>query len=104
MFPTRYAWNNTTQVYDGNVCACRLFEEPWWTGHLSQEQISYWLAVIQPRQLAGFELRVKQGVLHALSDLLQHLGHNMQPFLPEISVLLLALLETTKVRNSPIPY
>ena len=71
-----------------------LFEEPWWAARVGKESIAWWLGVIDADAVAQLPLTVKLGFLNAATDMLQHLGHRLQPFLPEIVGLLQALLET----------
>ena len=73
-----------------------LFEEPWWAARVGKESIAWWLGVIDTDAAAQLPLTVKLGFLNAATDMLQHLGHRLQPFLPEIVSLLLALLETAQ--------
>lgn len=81
---------------------CRLFILPWWADHLGNEDLEWWMKAINTQKLSELPLRVKQGFLNATEDLLRHLGHQIQDFLPEICSFLIHLLETAKVNSHNI--
>ena len=73
----------------------RLFEEAWWVGHLGREPVEWWLARLgDGAAVAGLPLGVKKGFLNSAGDMLQHLGHRMQPYLPEICSVMVCLLQS----------
>ena len=55
--------------------------------------MSWWLNAVDPKQLLLLPLRIKLGFLNAAGDLLQHLGHRLAPYLPEMSSLIICFLE-----------
>jgi hypothetical protein len=74
----------------------RLIEAPWWSHHLGAQAGSWWLETVDGQALRRLPLRVRVGLLHAVEDLLKHLGHNLAPFLPLLFALLVLLLEPTE--------
>ncbi|BDA46528.1 probable small subunit processome component 20 homolog [Coccomyxa sp. Obi] len=70
-----------------------LFAEPWWAAHLGQEGGGWWLAAADSAALAALPSRQCVGFLNATGDLLRHLGHKLEAYLPEIVALLVCLLE-----------
>lgn len=53
-------------------------EAPWWGPALGTKGLDWWLEAVDAAALAVQPLRRRQGLLHAASDLLKHLGHRMQ--------------------------
>ncbi|EFN57812.1 hypothetical protein CHLNCDRAFT_51116 [Chlorella variabilis] len=73
--------------------AHRLIEGPWWGRCLGRQPGAWWLAHVDAAALNGEPLRRRIGYLNTLEDLLKHLGHRMQVFLPELLALAVCLLE-----------
>lgn len=72
--------------------------------HLGQEPVEWWLARLGGgAAVAELPLRVKMGFLNAAGDLLQHLGHRLQPYLPEICSLLVCFLQSATLDEVPSP-
>ena len=77
----------------------RLFHEQGWAEHLGHESIAWWRENTDSEALVALPLRIKLGFLNAAGDLLQHLGHRLEPFLPEICSLTLSLLEAATLKR-----
>jgi len=75
----------------GHVLGIAGFE--WWSRELGARGGAYWLKVIDADALNAQPLRRRIGYLNALEDLLQHLGHRMERYLPELLALTVVLLE-----------
>ncbi|PRW58885.1 small subunit processome component 20-like protein [Chlorella sorokiniana] len=73
--------------------AYRLIEGPWWGRCLGRQPGAWWLEHIDAAALNAEPLRKRIGYLNTLEDLLKHLGHRMQIFLPELLALAVCLLE-----------
>ena len=56
----------------------RLVEAPWWGPALGGAGLAWWLEAVDAGALAPQPLRRRQGLLHAVADLLKHLGHRLQ--------------------------
>ena len=80
-----------------------LFEEPWWAAHLGRHDCSWWLAAVNAPTLAASNTaaRTRLGFVNAAGDLLQHLGANLELYLPMLAALVLRLLQaaTCEVRQ-----
>jgi U3 small nucleolar RNA-associated protein 20 len=73
--------------------ACRLIPAPWWSKHLVNGDLSWWLSAVDRSKLAAQPLRRRQGFLNAFEDLLGHLGFRVQALLPPLMAITLHLLE-----------
>ncbi|KAL4434124.1 hypothetical protein ABPG75_000565 [Micractinium tetrahymenae] len=71
----------------------RLIEGPWWGACLGRQPGAWWLAHIDAAALNAEPLRRRVGYLNTLEDLLKHLGHRVQMYLPELLALATVLLE-----------
>ncbi|PSC76593.1 small subunit processome component 20-like protein [Micractinium conductrix] len=71
----------------------RLVQGPWWGGALGRQPGAWWLQHIDADRLNEEPLRRRVGYLNTLDDLLKHLGHRMQMYLPELLALAVCLLE-----------
>ncbi|KAG2487780.1 hypothetical protein HYH03_013624 [Edaphochlamys debaryana] len=70
----------------------RLLPPPWWSAPLLGRGLAWWLAAVDGRALAALPPRRKVGFLNAFEDLLSHLGHAVEPFLPPLLAIALRLL------------
>lgn len=70
-----------------------VFQMPWWARHLGRQSGFYWLTNIDMQALNAQPLRRRVGYLNALEDLMKHLGHRMEPFLPELLTLAVYMLQ-----------
>lgn len=78
----------------GNVLTDdRLVEDPWWAAALNTRDLLWWLSAVDGVSLAAHPLRQRLGLLHALEDLVKHLGHRLKEYLPPILASVQALLE-----------
>eukprot|EP00878_Enallax_costatus_P015315 GHUV01016038.1.p1 GENE.GHUV01016038.1~~GHUV01016038.1.p1 ORF type:complete len:337 (+),score=174.94 GHUV01016038.1:75-1013(+) len=75
------------------MATCRLIPAPWWSQHLVNSDLDWWLITIDQSDLSQQPLRRRQGFLNAFEDLLQHLGFRLQPLLPVLLALTLKQLE-----------
>jgi hypothetical protein len=73
--------------------AARLIPAPWWSKHLVNGDLDWWLTAVDRSKLAQQPLRRRQGFLNAFEDLLGHLGFRLQPLLPPFMAITLHLLE-----------
>jgi hypothetical protein len=73
--------------------AARLIPAPWWSKHLVNGDLDWWLTAVDRSKLAQQPLRRRQGFLNAFEDLLGHLGFRLQPLLPPLMAITLHLLE-----------
>jgi hypothetical protein len=76
------------------VNSCRLIPAPWWSNHLVNSPLDWWLTAVDRSTLAAQPLRRRQGFLNAFEDLLGHLGYQLQPLLPALLAITLQLLQT----------
>jgi U3 small nucleolar RNA-associated protein 20 len=65
----------------------------WWGRELGKQTGVFWLDAINAEALNAQPLRRRVGYLNTLEDILKHLGHRMEPFLPELLALAVVLLE-----------
>lgn len=65
----------------------------WWGNILGTKSGVFWLEAIDGKALNSQPLRRRVGYLNTLEDLLKHLGHRMESFLPELLALTAVLLE-----------
>ena len=70
----------------------QLFEEQGWGSELGQRGCEWWLRHIDMGTLGALPARTCLGFLNAAADLLRHLGHRLEAFLPELGTLLVLLL------------
>lgn len=61
---------------------------------LPNATLTAWLTVVDHAALAQAPLRQKQGMLHALQDLVTHCGVTMTPYVPAMLALTTVLLES----------
>lgn len=76
----------------------------WWGRELGKQTGIFWLDAINADTLNKQPLRRRVGYLNTLEDILKHLGHRMEPFLPELLALAVVLLEgatTELMLNQP---
>lgn len=73
-------------------------EELWWGGMLGKRPGEWWMHVIGTYSLEGQPMRRQIGYLNAIDDLLNHLGHKMTLYLPEICTLILRMLSLSVER------
>jgi U3 small nucleolar RNA-associated protein 20 len=66
---------------------------PWWARALGRRPGAFWLAAIDAGALNAQPLRRRIGYLNTLEDLLRHLGHKMEAYLPELLAVTIVLLE-----------
>lgn len=71
-----------------------LLTPPWWARLLPSTSLATWLTVVDRDALARLPLRQKQGMLHALQDLVTHCGATVTPYVPAMLALTVALLDT----------
>jgi U3 small nucleolar RNA-associated protein 20 len=76
------------------INSCRLIPAPWWSNHLVNSSLDWWLTAVDRSALAAQPLRRRQGFLNAFEDLLGHLGYQLQPLLPALLAITLQLLQT----------
>jgi hypothetical protein len=76
------------------INSCRLIAAPWWSNHLVNSPLDWWLSAVDRSTLAAQPLRRRQGFLNAFEDLLGHLGYQLQPLLPALLAITLQLLQT----------
>ncbi|GIL90429.1 hypothetical protein Vretifemale_18038, partial [Volvox reticuliferus] len=72
----------------------RLVPPPWWSAPMLTCGVGWWLEAVDPAALDVLPARRKMGFLHAFEDLLSHLGHGVEPFLPTMLAITLRLLTT----------
>ena len=84
------------------VLACRLFPVPWWGHHLGRHDGAWWLRTLQPAVLHSMPTRQRLGVLNAAHDLVNHLGHKLKPFLPEVCALVMVLLQGSSLNSDQV--
>lgn len=65
----------------------------WWGRCLGERQGAFWLDAIDAQALNSQPVRRRIGYLNTLEDLLQHLGHKMERYLPELLALTAVLLQ-----------
>ena len=65
----------------------------WWGRELGKNSGEFWLQSINAEALNSQPLRRRVGYLNTLEDILKHLGHRMEPFLPELLALAVVLLQ-----------
>ncbi|KAL4521880.1 hypothetical protein Ndes2526B_g01987 [Nannochloris sp. 'desiccata'] len=77
----------------------------WWGRELGKQTGFFWLDAINAEALNAQPLRRRVGYLNTLEDILKHLGHRMEPFLPELLALAVVLFEggTTELMLSNNP-
>ena len=88
--------------YVEDVAALGL-QSHWWAKHLANGNAVFWLAVVDAEALAHQPLRRRQGLLNTISDLFNHLGFRMQPFLPVLTTLVVLLLRDAAAAISLSP-
>ena len=64
----------------------------WWAPALLTRPLSWWLAAFDPTPLATLPPGTHVAALHAVSDMLAHLGHRMPPFFPPLMAAVTSLL------------
>ncbi|EFJ49017.1 hypothetical protein VOLCADRAFT_104545 [Volvox carteri f. nagariensis] len=72
----------------------RLIPPPWWSAPMLGRGVGWWLAAVDQAALDALPARRKVGFLNAFEDLLSHLGHGLEPFLPVMLGITLRLLTT----------
>ena len=70
----------------------------WWGGMLGKRPGEWWMHVIDSHSLEGQPMRRQIGYLNAIDDLLNHLGHKIALYLPEICTLILRMLSLSVER------
>ncbi|GIL61502.1 hypothetical protein Vafri_15933, partial [Volvox africanus] len=72
----------------------RLLPPPWWSAPMLTCGVGWWLKAVDSAALDVLPARRKVGFLNAFEDLLSHLGHGLEPFLPTMLAITLRLLTT----------
>ncbi|GFR52619.1 hypothetical protein Agub_g15135, partial [Astrephomene gubernaculifera] len=80
-----------------------LLPPPWWSGAMLGRGVGWWLEAVEQGALDALPARRKVGFLNAFEDLLSHLGHAVEPFLPTLLAITLRLLVTATAAVGAAP-